>query len=154
MAAALPRMEAMASDAVASLADVTGDPALRHALRVGALNTLTGFGFTRPPRPRENVSLTDDVIVTGTVAYPVLWLDAGDDDLVVSANGHALQVAASPHVVALLERVNSGERLRVGALVEAHSGTVRVGGLEFETTRDDVRALLEKLVSLRALTLP
>lgn len=154
MAAAVQRAEAMARDAVASLADVSADPALRHALRVGALNTLTGFGFTRPPRPRDGVSLTDDVIVTGTAAYPVLWLDAGDDDLVVSANGHALQVAASPHVVGLLERLNSGERLRVGALVEAHSGTVRAGGVAFETTRDDVRALVEKLVSLRALTLP
>ncbi len=152
MRGAVERVDAMVEDAVASLEDVSADRALRHALRVGALNTLTGFGFTRPPRPREGLTLADDMVVSGSGDFPMLWVDADDDDLVVSANGHALQVAASPHVLALLERVNSGERLRVGSLVEAHSGTVRAGGVEFETTRDDVRALVAKLVSLRALT--
>jgi hypothetical protein len=41
----------------------------------------------------------------------------------------------------------------VGDLIDRHSGVVRRGAVEFTASRREVRALLERLLRLRALTL-
>ena len=72
---------------------------------------------------------------------PILWLQAGDSgDLVCSGNGRSFVLPANPGVVALLQRLNTGAPCRVGDLVR-----------EFDGPATDVRRLLEKLDTLRAL---
>jgi hypothetical protein len=88
--------------------------------------------------------------VRGQAAYPVVWLRAGDD-LICSANGHAFAVTASPRVVALLERLNGGEPHVVSGLIAEYAGTSTATRVEVETTPENIRALLEKLASFRAI---
>jgi 50S ribosomal protein L16 3-hydroxylase len=136
--------------ATTALCAVSEDADLELRLRVAWLNHVTGFGFTRPPAPLERVPITDASVVRCHAAYPIIWLDAGDD-FVCSANGHAFSVTASPRVVALLERVNGGDSLVVNDLIAGYAGTSTVNGVEVDTTPANIRGLLEKLASLRAI---
>ena len=70
-----------------------------------------------------------------------------------SANGHAFSVAAHPHILKLLERLNSGEACAVKNLMEEYAGTVVVDNTELEAAPEDIQALLVKLYSLRAITI-
>lgn len=136
--------------AIVALRDASEDERLELQLRVHWLNHITAYGFTRPPAPLERQRLADDAIIHTDPDYPVLWLRSANDELLCSANGHAFGITASPRIVALLERLNGGDSHGVGALIDDHSGVAVAGGVEFDTTRESVRALLEKLVSVRA----
>lgn len=144
-------VDAVVKRSAAALREVTNDASLELRLRVAWLNHITGFGFTVPPMPLARQSLADESRVRVLSAYPVIWLRADTDELICSANGHAFSVTASPRILALLERLNGGAPHRVRELVEAHSGTAAVDGVEYETTPENIRALLEKLASLRAI---
>ena len=95
--------------------------------------------------------LTDDDVVHGFAEYPIVWMHTGDDRLICSACGRAFSITASQLVLPLLERLNDGEPALVKMLITGYAGSTTVGDVEFETTPDDVRALLEKLVSLRGI---
>ena len=69
-----------------------------------------------------------------------------------TANGHAFGLPADPPAPALLHRLNSGARLRVRDAVSACSGTISRGGVRFTASAREVRAVLERLYSLRAIT--
>ena len=58
------------------------------------------------------------------------------------------RVRACSHLIAVL---NASGAHRVDDLVDAYSGTAEAEGVEFETSPESVRALLEKLASLRAI---
>ena len=146
------RIALEAARSQAALAAAAADPALERALRIDLLNGITAFGFTRPPRPLPRRTLADGDIVSGHALYPILWMPDADDEIVCSACGHAFTVAASPHVILLLESLNAGQPHRVGELVERHAGVVEANGVEFRTPPASVRALLERLLSLRAIS--
>jgi 50S ribosomal protein L16 3-hydroxylase len=138
---------------IAALRDVSDDASLELRLRVAWLNHVTGFGFTSAPAPLPTQRLADDATVRALAEYPIVWLRGDNDLLICSANGHAFSVTASPRILALLERLNTGAPHRVHDLVEEHAGTAVAGGVEFESSPESIRALLEKLVGLRALEL-
>jgi 50S ribosomal protein L16 3-hydroxylase len=140
------------SRATAALREVSQDPGLDLRLHAAWLNHVTGSGFTTVPSPLPMDHLDDQAVVRGRPEYPIIWMHTDDEDLICSVNGHAFSLTASPSNVALLERLNRGDRHRVDRLVTDHSGPSEADGVQFETTPADVRALLEKLVSLRAIS--
>jgi hypothetical protein len=127
-------------------------PSLERALAADRLNRVTGAGFGRVPPPAPPRALADDDLVRGDPAGPVRWVTVGDE-VVCSAGGHAFALPAHPRLPALLRRLGSSAPLRVGDLIDRHSGVVRRGAVEFTASRREVRALLERLLRLRALTL-
>ena len=144
-------IDRVTTNATSALQAVSTDASLFRTLRVGLMNKTTGYGFTRPPDALPHVSLADGDTVRGFADYPIIWAHADDDDIICSANGHAFSIAASPKLFALLERINGGTASGVAGLVAEFAGVVEAGGVAFETTADDVRGVLEKLLSLRAL---
>ena len=107
--------------------------------------------FQSAPAPLPAQHLGDHAVVRGLPEYPVIWKRVENDELICSANGHAFSLTASPRNLALLERLNRGGSHPVDGLIADHSGSSEAHGVEFETTAADVRALLEKLVRLRAI---
>ena len=146
-----PTIEQRAARMTEALRAAAADPTLERALRIEMLNRETAFGFARPPLPLAHRSLNDGEIVRGHAEYPIQWMRDEDDEIVCSANGHGFTVAASPHILALLEALNSGQEHDVAGLIGRHSGVAEAGGVEFETSPESVRSLLEKLLSLRAI---
>lgn len=138
--------------AVDALRGVSRSPALAETLAASWLDHLTGYGFMRVPAPRAPRHLADDERVRGDPENPILWLPVGGRDLICSANGHSFGIPADPRVLALFERLNGGTVCRVGDLVGEGTGMVEAGGREFVASAHDIRALLERLWSLRALT--
>ncbi len=95
--------------------------------------------------------MQEDDVVQGEVHFPIAWSPVEDDDLVCSANGHSFATAANPNVVKLIETLNAGGSHRVGALLDAFAGSIVADDVEYEASREDIRALLEKFYTLRAL---
>jgi hypothetical protein len=147
----LERIALEATRARSALIAAASDARLEHALRVDLLNRVTAFGFERPPQPLPHRSLADVDVVRGNPCYPVLWMRDDDEDIICSACGHAFGTSASPHVIGLLAALNTGEPRRVGDLVEEFSGVAEDGDVVFETSPASARALLERLVRLRAI---
>jgi hypothetical protein len=75
------------------------------------------------------------------------------DEIVCSASGHAFALPAHPRLPALLRRLGSPTRIRVADVIARYSGTARRAGVEFTASPRDVRSLLERLLSLGALTI-
>lgn len=137
---------------VAALSAFSQEPPLKEALQAEWLNRLTSFGFESYPPPLPGNRLEDEDIVRANPHYPIIWLPAEDDELICSANGHSFSVGAHPEIVKLLERLNRGEVCRVKQLLDEHAGIATVGDTEFEALPEDIRAVLEKLRSLRAIS--
>lgn len=148
--ASVPTITAAVANETAALRAASADGALRRALIAARLNHATGYGFGVLPGRLPAQQLHDDAVVFGTREYPILWL-RDDDVFVCSGNGHAFTATATPQVVSLLERLNSGTPHRVRTLVEEHSGTVTADGVNHETAPEAVRTILEKLVASRAI---
>ena len=134
----------------AALRAAGDDHGLRRALIAARLNHATGYGFGVLPARHPAQQLHDGAVVFGTREYPILCL-RDDDVYVCSANGHAFTVTATPQIVSLLERLNSGTPHRVQTLIDEHAGIVTADGVCHETAPDAVRTLLEKLVASRAI---
>lgn len=117
---------------------------LEQSLGAAHLNHLTGYGFARVPAPLPARRLTAAMVVRGSSTDPIRLRPTADGELVCSANGHAFAVTARGRIPALLERLNSGEPSRVGDLIADYSGRA--------ASRASIRAVLEKLHSLRALS--
>jgi hypothetical protein len=117
---------------------------LEQSLGAAHLNHLTGYGFARVPAPLPTCRLKATTVVRGSSADPIRLLSSADAELVCSANGHAFAVTARGRIPDLLDRLNSGEPARVGDLIADYSGR--------PVSRASIRAVLEKLHSLRALS--
>ena len=148
----MERIAREAARAREALTAAAADPSLEEGLRVDLLDRLTAYGFARPPRPLAHRALAEDDILRANPAYPILWMASDDDDIVCSACGHSFKVSGSPHVKGLIASLNTGEPRRVGDLMGQFSGTVVADGVEFETPPSAVQRMLERLVSLRAIS--
>lgn len=124
---------------------------VQQALQVQWMNRVTGFGFISVPPPLSHRALDENEVVRCDPNYPVVWLPANDDEIICSANGHAFSVTAHPKILKLLKRLNSGEPYRVKQLLKEHAGTGEVGKVKFKASAEDIRVILEKLYSLRAI---
>ena len=136
-----------------TLREVSRSAEVSRDLRIAWLNRVTSFGFASVPAPRPHHTLKDDDLVRGQPQYPVVWLTQEDDEIICSANGHCFSICAHPNILKLLKRLNRGETLRVERVVAEYAGTASADGVEFEALPEDIRALLEKLYSLRAITI-
>jgi hypothetical protein len=145
----ISKMTKLAADA---LRKTSRDPKVAQYLEVLWLNRMTGAGngYELPPLPWR--VLTDDVVIQGQPENPILWLPAGDDDLVCSANGHSFFLPADPRVITMFQRLNSGEALRVGDLIQEHTGTTVRKGVTFNASPEGIRTVLSKLHSLSAIS--
>lgn len=94
------------------------------------LNQQTSGGFAHVPGPVPR-GLKMSAHLRGVAPRPILWRHGRNGEIICSANGHAFAIQENERAIALLERLNTGERLVV--------------------PRDrSLRALLEKLHQLRA----
>jgi 50S ribosomal protein L16 3-hydroxylase len=145
----LPRMSERVTGA---LHKASQNSQLQQALQVNWLNSLTRFGFARvsPPLPRR--ALDNDEIVRGDPNHPIMWLSTSDGEIICSANGHSFLITAHPKILKLLECLNRGLPHRVKQLAEDHAGAVNLGKIKLEASPDDIRAILERLCSLRAIS--
>jgi 50S ribosomal protein L16 3-hydroxylase len=138
--------------ATGTLQEIANDPQLEQDLQVEWMNRLTSMGFLGVPPPLAHTPLADADWVGVDPCFPIIWLPADDDEIVCSANGHSFSTAAHPNILKLLERLNRGKACRVKDLIEEHAGSVVVRDVRFEAAPEDIRSLLEKLYSLRAIT--
>jgi len=134
-----------------TLQQIARGPSLARALAADRLNRVTGAGFVRVPLPALARAPEDGDIVRGEADFPMRWATVGDE-IVCSANGHAFALPDDPRMPGLLRRLSSTAPLRVGDLIARYSGTVTRGAVEFTASRREVRALLERLLALRAIT--
>ncbi len=98
------------------------------------LNRRTGGGFARTPRPLAGEGLPESAIVVAAARDAIEWEADASGEMVCSAGGHSFALPDCPAAFDLLARLNRGERVPV------------------RESQKLTRALLEKLVSLRALT--
>ena len=116
---------------------------VEEALTGAWLNHLTGYGFASVPAPEPLRPLAARTVIRGCPQDPIRVVTTRDGALVCSANGHAFSVTGHPKLSALLEQLNSGRPCRVGELMTTYSG---------RASRAGIRAILEKLYSLRAVS--
>lgn len=135
-----------------TLRDMSRSVEFRRDLQVAWLNRVTTCGFASVPAPLPHRRVEDDDVVRGDPQHPIVWLPLGNDDIVCSANGHSFSICAHPGILKLLKRINRGEALGVRRIVATYSGIARTDGVSFEALPDDIRALLEKLHTLRAIS--
>ncbi len=98
------------------------------------LNRKTGGGFARVPRPQPVRRLSENATVTAIGLDSIVWESGATGEIVCSACGHSFALPNDAAAFDLLARLNRGERSRV-------RGTNKLA-----------RALLEKLLSLRAIS--
>ena len=132
--------------AARALRSVGRDPELGRSLTAYWLDQVTGSGFIAVPDPLPPRSLPDDAVLRGDPDHPVMWMATGANELVCSANGHAFVLAKGAGLARVLRRINSGAPCRVRDLVGRHSRAATA-----DASAGHVRALLEKLWSLRAI---
>jgi len=139
--------------AVDSLNSVVNDPQLPRLLQVQWLNHVTNLGFNGVPPPLPSRTLGDDEIVQGDAGFPIIWFPIEDDEIICSANGHSFSITAHPNIIKLLDELNAGVAGSVNQLIQKYEGVESFDDIEFEVSPEDIRALLEKLYSLRAIKL-
>jgi len=150
-AGAVEMIPEVVKKATETLMKVGRGPEFAQELKLSLLNRITGFGFNNVPEALPPKRLEDEDLVRGDPDYPLTWIEWEDDEIVCSANGHGFSVLAHPKVISLLEHLNSGAPSIVKNLMEDYAGNVDVNGVDFETSAETIRELLEKLHSLRAL---
>ena len=119
--------------------------------RVARLNCTTSSGFARVPPLLPRRALHNRTVVRVNPDFPIMWLPARNAEIICSANGYAFTVTAHPGVLKLFRQLNTGRCFRVGQLLRQHAGDFQSGRILFIAKQKDIRALLEKLYSLRAL---
>lgn len=145
------RITGLTETAVESLNSVVNDPQLQRLLQIAWLNHVTGFGFNGVPSPLPPRTLLDEDIIQGDPDFPLMWLPIEDNEVICSANGHSFSITAHPNVAELFAVLNQGNPHIVKRLLREFAGTARIDDVEYRLSRKEIRALLEKLCSLRAL---
>ncbi len=146
------RVRAIAAEALRSLRrSVEGAPP-RNAVAADWLRRATSLGIANVPPPLAWRTLNHGDRVTGDPRYPVVWLPAGPGSVICAANGHSFVIAAHPGILRMVRLLNRGRPGIVGELLTRYSGVIRVRGTEISATKEGVRDVLEKLVSLRAIS--
>jgi 50S ribosomal protein L16 3-hydroxylase len=142
----------IAASALRSLRRDSEGAAPRDAAAADWLRRATALGLESPPPPLPWRTLTDDDRLTGDPIYPVVWLPADEDRAICAANGHSFEIPAHRGILRMFEALNEGCPHRVRDLLTKFSGTFQARGIEIAATREGVRDVLEKLVTLRAVS--
>lgn len=136
-----------------SLEKAIAGSTLEDAVKSAWLDCATSLGIENPPRPLPWQTLKDGDLLCGDPLYPVVSLPARDGRMICSANGHSFTIAAHPGIRRMLGELNTGRARRVKDLIAKYSGTARAGRIEIEALPEGVRDILEKLRSIRAVTI-
>jgi hypothetical protein len=139
-----PELPAPLGAALRELSDACAGDALEAALQESWLKRMTGYGFARVPPPLPVRRIADAEVVCGSPDDPVACGRRGDDRLICAAQGHAFSLPESAGVVALVQRLNTGEPWQVGELLTACAA--------LGERRHVLRGVLNELVRLRAVT--
>lgn len=142
----LPESIVRARAAVGAIAGDALDGSLDDALAAAWLRRLSGLGLPAAPRPLGGVALAEEDRLAGDPAAPILWAPASGGRLLVAAAGRSFTLPDNPRVLALLEQLNAGDPLPVGALERPFAAGV-AGGF----TMLQARLLLEELVRIHAI---
>lgn len=108
------------------------------------LKLITGANFLHVPRPLEARAIGTDEMIRGSSENKVALLPLAEKGLAVSANGHLLNLPDHPALRALIERINTGDELQVGQLLDACCG----GGFGI----NDGLSFLSQLQSIRGIS--
>lgn len=125
--------------------------AVERAAVVDWLKRRTAWGFTAVPLPLTDVSLSMEDVVRADTEFPILRARSGGQ-LWIAANGHAFSVSEHRVVDALLDRLATGEPLRIGALVEQFATSTVIDGHEWVAEPETIVDLLTNLCALRGLS--
>ncbi|XTZ17285.1 JmjC domain-containing protein [Micromonospora echinospora] len=137
LSAGLPAALRQATDGLRGFAR---DGRLRDRGTELSLRLWTAGGFRPAPPPARPTTLDDDTRVRVRAESPPCWAPAGAGTM-VGANGHSARTTLRPAGVRrLLAAMTDGRPVRVGDLVAAAG-----------PPREDLRGLLEQLVSFRGL---
>jgi 50S ribosomal protein L16 3-hydroxylase len=120
------------------------DEAVRDSWR----RVASSGGFIVPPKPKERQPLEDSDLVQGDPEHPILVASVGRARLNVVSNGYVFDVPASNSVHALLRRVNRGDVVQIGRLLNGLPRT-KVGFGQAKA-----RLLLEHLEAVHAINRP
>ncbi|ATB40757.1 cupin [Cystobacter fuscus] len=150
-----PELPRALLEAVDAFRDVSRPRETRRHIQAIWLKRLTAGGFEPVPLPSRRRRLEDEDRIRVDPRFPILFEQVDAGHWICSGNGHALLEAGSARTVArLFETLNSGHEVRVGELLRPFRsraprapGAGRVRGV----TRDDMRAVLERLQGFRAL---
>jgi len=142
----------VAKSTTRTLERVLREPGFEDELKVLWLNHVSSLGFSRVPPPLAHARLGSDAVIQGDPRFPILWLPGSDETLICSANGHCFSFNGHPKIPMLLKRLNSGEPCRVADLVREYAGLAESEGVAFDASPEDIRGLLEKRYSLRAIS--
>jgi 50S ribosomal protein L16 3-hydroxylase len=124
---------------------------VKQDLLVQCLNRLSGSGFAKVPPALASVKLEEEDIIHGDPRYPILLSPTANGEMICSANGHSLSVTAHPHIMKLMERLNRGKAFKVKKLMEQYAGIATINGVKLAVSAGEIRMILEKLYSLRAI---
>jgi hypothetical protein len=136
-----------------SLEKAVEGESLETAVKSEWLDRATSLGIENVPPPLPWRTLKDGDVLRGDPLYPLVWLPTGDDRMICAANGHSFTIAAHPGIRKMFAALNTGRALRVKDLIAKYSGTARTGRVEVEALPEGVRDVLEKLRSIRAVTI-
>lgn len=140
-----PRLPAALRDALAELRRITAPDELAAHGHARWLARCSAAGFEPAPPPARRARLRDGDQVRGDRAFPVLVARARGGRAarrgwLCAANGHVVPVIGHAGIPALCAALGSGQPCRVGELIRP-----------FGPRAAEIRALLERLVALRAL---
>jgi hypothetical protein len=135
-----------------ALLDAADDPVVSRTLTAAWLRHETRSGLLRAPAPLAWETLQDDQRICGCWRHPIRWVRTSDSDLVCAVNGQSFSIPADPGILALIERLNTGDAFFVGDLIREHVGLRESGGIRFQASPEGIRTFLSKLRTLRAIT--
>ena len=130
--------------AAAAVVRAAADPSYRRQVTAHWLAHVTGFALGEPPPPRRGVALDERDRVAADPDAPVLLRD-DVEPWILAAAGKTVDLPDDPRIRALVDRLNSGRAMLVGALEAPFAGG------DGPMTLIDVRLLLEDLVRFRGL---
>ncbi|MCX4247775.1 cupin domain-containing protein [Paraliomyxa miuraensis] len=120
---------------------------LRRSVVIQWAKRVSNHGLVPPPPRADELSL--DEIIRCPPDHPIVVLGDGDL-LILGASGRMLPVPDFPQIVALVEELNTGARVRVEELVQRYSGESSdedgAGSVDAEALLD----ILQTLHSFRA----
>lgn len=145
----IPKLTRMATRALRASVQ---DPQYQENLLAFWLKHATGFGFYNVPPPLPNRDLALDEVICGDQAYPILWIPLRNYEMMCAANGHAFEIPAHRKLQRLIAHLNTGIPAPVRHLIREYAGQVERAGVRLDATPHDVLKLLQKFVSLRAVS--
>jgi 50S ribosomal protein L16 3-hydroxylase len=128
-------------------------PATRRAVLRAWLARTTAYNIHRTMPdvlPMSSLSVEQGIRVRVDVEFPIVAVEH-EGFLICSAHGHVIEVPAVPKVIAMIERLNSGEPHEVHALIADTIGPATVHEARIEVGPKDVLTVLESLLAMRAI---